>query len=95
MTGKKISGTPSIDHVIPWSYMYSDDLWNLVYVLPNENSSKSNRLPNKKLIERLKARNIKLFKTLKKKGINNKFTEELKLSIDNNYVEKFWIGFKG
>ena len=53
------------------------------------------RLPNKKLIERLKTRNIKLFKTLKKKGINNKFTEELKLSIDNNYVEKFWIGFKG
>ena len=75
--------------------MYSDDLWNLVYVLPNENSSKSNRLPNKKLIEKLKTRNIKLFKTLKKKGINNKFTEELKLSIDNNYVEKFWIGFQG
>jgi len=67
----------------------------LVYVLPNENSSKSNRLPNKKLIEKLKTRNIKLFKTLKKKGINNKFTEELKLSIDNNYVEKFWIGFQG
>ena len=22
----------SIHHVIPWSYMYSDDLWNLVYV---------------------------------------------------------------
>ena len=95
LTGKKILGTPSIDHVIPWSYMYSDDLWNLVYVLPNENSSKSNRLPNKKLIEKLKTRNIKLFKTLKKKGINNKFTEELKLSIDNNYVEKFWIGFQG
>ena len=63
LTGKKISGTPSIDHVIPWSYMYSDDLWNLVYVLPNENSSKSNSLPNKKLIEKLKTRNIKLFKT--------------------------------
>ena len=95
LTGKKISGTPSIDHVIPWSYMYSDDLWNLVYVLPNENSSKSNRLPTKKLIEKLKTRNIKLLKTLKNKGIDNKFTEELKLSIDNNYVEKFWIGFKG
>ena len=95
LTGKQILGTPSIDHVIPWSYMYSDDLWNLVYVLPSENSSKSNRLPNKKLIDKLKTRNIKLLKTLKKKRINNKFTDELELSINNNYVDKFWIGFKG
>ena len=95
LTGKKILGTPSIDHVIPWSYMYSDDLWNLVYVLPEENSSKSNRLPNKKMIENLKTRNINLLKITEKKGIHNKFTEELRLSIENNYVEKFWIGFKG
>lgn len=95
LTGKKILGTPSIDHVIPWSYMYSDDLWNLVYVLPEENSSKSNRLPNKKMIENLKTRNINLLKITEKKGIHNKFTEELRQSIENNYVEKFWIGFKG
>ena len=95
LTGNKISGTPSIDHVIPWSYMYSDDLWNLVYVSPNENSSKSNQIPDKGLIDRLKIRNVKLLEILKKKGKYNKFTEELKLSIENDYVEKFWIGFKG
>ncbi len=22
----------SIDHLLPWSYLYSDDVWNLVYV---------------------------------------------------------------
>ena len=95
LTGKLISGTPSIDHVIPWSYMYSDDLWNLVYVLPEENSSKSNRTPNKELIEKLKRRNIKLLKSMKKKGINNKLTEELELAIKNDFVDKFWIGTKG
>ena len=95
LTGKLISGTPSIDHVIPWSYMYSDDLWNLVYVLPKENSSKSNRTPNKELIEKLKRRNIKLLKSMKKKGINNKLTEELELAIKNDFVDKFWIGSKG
>ena len=26
------SGELSVDHVIPWSYMFEDDLWNLVYV---------------------------------------------------------------
>ena len=95
LTGKSISGTASIDHVIPWSYMYSDDLWNLVYVLPKENSSKSNRLPNKELIEKLKRRNMKLLKFMKKKGINNKLKEELELAIKNDFVDKFWIGCKG
>tara|TARA_B100000886_G_scaffold206168_1_gene142470 strand:+ start:519 stop:1451 length:933 start_codon:yes stop_codon:yes gene_type:complete len=95
LTGKLISGIPSIDHVIPWSYMYSDDLWNLVYVLPKENSSKSNRTPNKELIEKLKRRNIKLLKSMKKKGIYNKLTEELELAIKNDFVDKFWIGCKG
>ncbi|TCS95788.1 HNH endonuclease domain-containing protein [Hazenella coriacea] len=28
----------SVDHVIPWSYMFSDDLWNLVYCHKDENS---------------------------------------------------------
>ena len=23
----------SVDHVIPWSFMYSDDIWNLVCLL--------------------------------------------------------------
>ena len=33
ITGDKIpDNNLSVDHVIPWSYMYSDDLWNLVYV---------------------------------------------------------------
>ena len=89
LTGNKISGTPSIDHVIPWSYMYSDDLWNLVYVSPNENSSKRNQIPDKGLIDRLKIRNVKLLE----RNSYNKFTEELKLSIENDYVEKtIWIG---
>ena len=42
----------SIDHVIPWSYLYSDDLWNLVYVKKSENSIKSNRLPSEAMIEK-------------------------------------------
>ena len=43
----------SIDHVIPWSYLFSDDLWNLVYVKKSENSSKSNRIPPEEMIIKL------------------------------------------
>ena len=32
---------------------------------------------------------------MKKKGINNKLTEELELAIKNDFVDKFWIGCKG
>ena len=95
LTGEKITGTTSVDHIIPWSYMYSDDLWNLVYVKPEENSSKSNRLPNKDLVNKLNLRNKKLLKILIKKKVKSKHIEELKISIDRDYVKKYWTGFKG
>ncbi|MCT7964635.1 hypothetical protein NG791_28570, partial [Laspinema sp. D1] len=38
----------SIDHYLPWSYVAHDRLWNLVPTLPEINSSKSNKLPNKR-----------------------------------------------
>ncbi|WP_372453341.1 HNH endonuclease domain-containing protein [Priestia aryabhattai] len=50
----------SVDHVIPWSYMFSDDLWNLVYCHKGENSHKSNRLPSEEDIIRLENRNVLL-----------------------------------
>lgn len=87
--------TPSIDHVIPWSYLYSDDLWNLVYVEKSENSSKSNRIPNENMIKKLEARNQKLAKLLDKEGMRGKHVEELKLAIEQDYVRKFWVGCKG
>lgn len=35
----------SIDHFIPWSYVASDELWNLIPTAKNINSRKSNNLP--------------------------------------------------
>lgn len=84
----------SIDHVIPWSYLYSDDLWNLVYVHKSCNSSKSNVIPTKKDIERLKDRNNRLSKLLSEKNKSGKSIDELNLAIEKDYVNKFWIGCK-
>ena len=36
----------SIDHFVPWSYIASDELWNLTPTSKSINSSKSNNLPN-------------------------------------------------
>ena len=85
----------SVDHVIPWSYMFSDDLWNLVYVSSSKNSSKSNRLPSEELISKLEQRNKKLLREMSNQGISDKKFDELELSIKKDYLRHHYIGFKG
>lgn len=80
----------SVDHVIPWSFMYSDDIWNLVLTNKSNNSSKSNHIPSQEIIEKLKERNQTLLNTIN----DSKFKQELPLAIDNDYVDKFYLSFK-
>ncbi len=88
----------SRDHVIPWSFMYSDDLWNLVYVHKSCNSSKSNVPPSKERINELKERNKKLQKALHEKYAGKHLpsdVEKLDLAIEKDYVEQFYLASKG
>lgn len=93
--GKKTSDQElAIDHVIPWTYMYSDDLWNLVYSCQSCNSRKSNRVPTVFEIQKLKDRNKMMQQKLQEEDIKSKFKDELELAIEKDYVDKFWIGSK-
>lgn len=85
----------SIDHVIPWSYLYSDDIWNLVYVGKSENSVKNNTLPNDDDIAKLELRNIELMAMCDKHEFNDNHTEQLRLAIETQVVKRNWVGFKG
>ena len=89
-----VEGKISVDHVIPWSYLFSDDIWNLVYVDKNENSSKNNKIPNENTIKKLEKRNENLFKLMTEKFPNDKPTYELGLSIKLKLVNKYWIKSK-
>ena len=94
--GRTISGGDlAIDHVISWSYLYADNLWNLVYVDRRENSSKGSRIPNEATIERLESRNMRLLAGLKSQEKLNKHVSELRIAIKRDYVRRFWIGCKG
>ena len=86
--------TPSIDHLIPWSYIYNDDLWNLVYTHKSCNSSKSNRLVEETDIRRLEIRNVELLRQLESNKIN-KQSEELRFSIEKSHPMMFWMNYKG
>lgn len=89
-TGKTIPFDKiSVDHVIPWSYMYSDDIWNLVLMEKSNNSSKGNSIPDEATIAKLEKRNLELVDK-----VEGKYKEDLISAIDNDYVRKFYISCK-
>lgn len=80
----------SVDHVIPWSFMYSDDIWNLVLTNKSFNSSKSNHIPSQEVIDKLKKRNQLLLNTI----TDSKYKHQLELAINNDLVDKFYLAIK-
>lgn len=46
-------GTPTVDHVIPWSFLLDDPDWDLVLACAPCNASKSDSLPDERYIEKL------------------------------------------
>jgi hypothetical protein len=50
----------AVDHVIPWSFLLEDDLWDLVLACNRCNSAKSDWLPDHAFIEKLLFRNREL-----------------------------------
>lgn len=74
--------------------MYSDDLWNLVYVCNKCNARKNNNIPSSKDILKLKERNERLKLVMEDNNIKNKLYDELILAIEKDYVNKFWVGSK-
>jgi hypothetical protein len=79
-------GDVSVDHVIPWSFMYSDDIWNLVLTTRSRNSQKSNGAPSENDIALLKARNEILLPRLGDAKLKN----EMRIAIENDYVDRFF-----
>ena len=75
--------------------MFSDDLWNLVYVEKNENSRISNSIPDQRIIEKLKERNNILKTKMENLNIRNKIYNELKYAIDRDLVTSYWINCRG
>ena len=50
----------TLDHVIPWRFLKTDDLWNLVWCCLKCNSSKNDKLPSREFIDKLIKRNNSL-----------------------------------
>jgi len=86
-TGKHIDFLDiKVVHVIPYNYIYSNNVWNLVLT---SKSIKHNLIPSKADIENLKKRNRKLLKELE----NTKTREyhELFTVVNSNLLDQYFI----
>lgn len=97
--GKSIKGreTAHVDHFIPWSFVQSDQLWNLVIACSPCNLSKSDKLPKDIYLENLMDRNKQLLVIgdIKKRDDMKIYTpkkviELYKYSIENGFTD-FWV----
>jgi hypothetical protein len=87
-----VSEEISVDHVIPWSFMYSDDIWNLVLTSKSRNSSKSNNIPDKTIIDKLNKRNSMF---ISNNILNDtKMVATLKYANDHNLVNSYYSYFR-
>lgn len=68
---------PAVDHVIPWSFLLEDDLWDLVLACVSCNSRKSDWLPEHKYLDKLMSRNKEVF-------MNRS------LPVSNDEIERFY-----
>jgi hypothetical protein len=69
-----------VDHFIPWSYIYEDEIWNLVLSCRDCNLRKHSSLPSERYLEHLLERDIEYFDKIEplKKSL-------LKLDPENRY----------
>jgi hypothetical protein len=55
-SGKRLTAEKfALDHYLPWSFVAHDQLWNLVPVAPEANSSKADSLPSREYFEKFVA----------------------------------------
>lgn len=84
-------GDLSAMHVIPWSYLCSDDIWNLVYAHKSCQSARD-PIPPEFFIARLEKRNRALLDKLCAYTGTDMAAGTLQDAISRNLVRKSWIG---
>ena len=84
-----------VDHFIPWSYIQTDQLWNLVLACDKCNLQKSDKIAEEKYLYNLLSRNNQLQTEIQEKKDffytyeNEKLENLYKYSKHNGYVD-FW-----
>lgn len=84
-------GDLSVSHIIPWSYLCSDDIWNLVYSHKNCQMARSGQAPPEFFIARLEKRNRTLLSMLNSYVETDFVAGSLQDAETKGLVRKNWI----
>lgn len=83
----------SLEHAIPFHFIYSVDIWNLIITSKETAKERRGTLPSEEEIERLDVRNKRLFEALKETKRTARF--ELERAIEENLLKRYYIDVKG
>jgi SAM-dependent methyltransferase len=89
-TGKALSNTFEVDHVLPFSLWRNNDLWNLLPIHSNINRSKSNKLPKNALLLQRKSCIIDYWKVIRTYLPNRFDFEATKIVGLDRFIESNW-----
>ena len=85
-----VERVPTVDHVIPWSFLLEDDLWDLVLACARCNAEKSDWLPADAFIHKLISRNRTLFREGVSLAISESEIERLYQAAISVEWPRFW-----
>lgn len=83
----------SLEHAIPFHFIYTVDIWNLIITSKETAKQRRGQLPSEEDIERLDLRNKRLFDALKETKRSARF--ELERALDENLLKRYYIDVKG
>ncbi|MGA7201880.1 MAG: HNH endonuclease signature motif containing protein [Candidatus Cybelea sp.] len=84
-----VERVPTVDHVIPWSFLLEDDLWDLVLACAKCNAEKSDWLPADTFIHKLILRN----RALSREGVSLAISEPEIERLYQAAISVEWPGF--
>jgi len=83
----------SLEHVIPFHFIYSVDIWNLIIVSKSTAKTKRGAMPTQEDIDKLNDRNKRLFEQLKDTKLSARF--ELERALNEHLLNRYYIDLKG
>lgn len=83
----------SMEHLIPFNFIYGCDIWNLIVVSKETALKRRGMIPSEEELERLIKRNNQLFEAIKETKLQARF--ELENAINNHLVKRYFIDLKG
>jgi len=83
----------SMEHVIPFNFIYGCDIWNLIIVSKETAIKHRGMIPTEQDIEKLNKRNEDLFNAIKDTKLQARF--DLENAIENHLVKRYYIDLIG